>query len=209
MYFFSGLLLVNCWNGIVFIFLGGPKEFWLKWLWNGFKNGSGIQRPGITRSNELCPKCFRWLSTFHPYNSDHPGSGLILFWLLISHNHLIHHNLCSTTFDFSMDHNHVQHFCLIVRNWKVICCEFQIAETMSSRVAESSKVLKQFNQFQSVQSVSKHFIFRNHSFLTISGSLPGCTLFYHKFLHVPYLQRDPVTSSIVHEWHTFFGTKYI
>ena len=117
--------------------------------------------------------------------------------------------LCAITFDFSMDHNHVKHFCLIVRNWKVICCEFQIAETMSSRVAESSKVLKQFNQFQSVQSVSKHFIFRNHSFLTISGSLPGCTLFYHKFLHVPYLQRDPVTSSIVHEWHTFFGTKYI
>ena len=79
-----------------------------------------------------------------------------------------------------MNHNHMQHFCLIDRNWKVICCEFQIAETMSSRVAESSKVLKQFNQFQSVeavQSVSKHFIFPNHSFLTISASLPVCTLF--------------------------------
>ena len=50
-------------------------------------------------------------------------------------DHLKHHN-----FDFSVNDNHLKHFCLIVRNWKIICCEFQIAESISSRIAESSKV---------------------------------------------------------------------
>ena len=86
-------------------------------------------------------------------------------------DHLRHHNV-----DFSMNDNHLKHFCLIVRNWKVIWCEFQIAKSISSRIAESSKVT--IDSISSSSSISfKVFKFSKPGFSlvrlwTASGPLP-------------------------------------
>ena len=81
--------------------------------------------------------------SMHPSQWNWPGPSSAMNW----NDHLRHHN-----FDFSMNDNHLKHFCLIVRYWKVIFCEFQIAKSISSRIAESSKV--PINSISSRSSIS-------------------------------------------------------